>query len=318
MNKLKGLIASWLIGAIVMLSTTAVFAKNDVHIAMVLWRGVTEAEQGFQAQLKESGEFGCHFEIFDANQDKKKLKTIIQALDPSKYDLIYAFGTTVTKMLKQRVSDRPIVFNIVSRPIKAKVIDSWENSGSNVTGASNAVPMHSAFSTVSRVLKIRRLGFLYNPKEDNSKIQRDEIEGLQGKFGYRMVDVPIETLDDLPGAIGKLLDGNVDAVLLPSDSFVKASADHIIPLLNENRIPSIVSIPAMVRDNQAFLGLGPDYYKLGKLAGEKAIAILRGNEPNQVPSSTLKRLHMTVNLSTARKIGVNVPVQVLRLATVVQ
>ena len=300
------------------LTVSPAFSKSEANIAMVLWRGMTEAEKGFQSYLTESGACLCGFEVFDAGQDKAKLAQIVHDLDAEKYDLIYSFGTTVTKTLKKEITDRPIVFNIVSRPIKAKVINSWENSGSNVTGASNAVPMKSAFSTLSRVMKIRRLGFLYNPKEMNSVIQRDEIEKLQGEFGYRMVDTPVSSLEELQSGIRKLLDHNVDAVLLPSDSFVKASADEIIPLLNENKIPSIVSIPAMVRDNKAFLGLGPDYFELGKLAGVKAAAILNGEKPNDIPSSTLKRLHMTVNLSTASKIGVNVPIQVLRLATVIQ
>ena len=109
--------------------------------------------------------------MFDAKQNKKELARIIQNLDPNKYRLIYSFGTTVTKTLKNKITDKPIVFNIVSRPVKAKVIESWEHSGSNVTGASNAVPMASAFNSLSKVMYIGRLGFIYNPKEANSRIQ---------------------------------------------------------------------------------------------------------------------------------------------------
>lgn len=294
------------------------FAQEKVDIAMILWRGMTEAEKGFQDQLKESEQYDFHFTVFDADQNKSELARIIDDLDASQYRLIYSFGTTVTETLKNKVKDVPIVFNIVSRPVKAGIIDTWEHSGNNVTGASNAVPMESAFSTLSNVMYIGRLGFLYNPKEANSKIQRDELEELQGKFGYVMVDAPIKSVQTIPNVIQNLVIEKVDAVLLPSDSLVKASADEIIPLLNKHEIPSIVTIPAMVRDNKAFLGLGPNYYDLGKLAAYKALSIIKGQKPSEIPSNTLKRLHMTVNLTTAKDIGVNVPIQMLRISTVVR
>ncbi len=294
------------------------WAREQVHIAMVLWRGMTEAEHGFQTQLKESEEYEFKYTVFDANQDKKMLADIINNLDTSQYQLIYSFGTTVTKTLQAKVKDTPIVFNIVSRPVKAGIIDDWDHSGSNITGASNAVPMGSAFNTLSNVMYIGRLGFVYNPKEANSKIQRDELEMLQDKFNYKMVDAPIFSVDKIDEVIATLVNEKVDAVLLPQDSLVKASADEIIPPLNKHKIPSIVTIPAMVGENGAFLGLGPNYYDLGKLAAYKALAILRGEHPNNVASSTLKRLHMTVNLSTAKDIGVNVPIQMLRISTVVR
>ena len=165
------------------IGSSALWATKQTNIAMVLWRGITEAEKGFQARLKESDQYDVQFTVFDANQDKKNLAKIIEDLDTNKYDLIYTFGTTVTKQVKNKVKDVPVVFNIVSRPVKAKVIDSWEHSGSNVTGASNAVPMASAFNSLSKVLYIGRLGFLYNSQEANSKIQLEEVEKLQEIFG---------------------------------------------------------------------------------------------------------------------------------------
>jgi putative methionine-R-sulfoxide reductase with GAF domain len=155
-------------------ATTSVWARENADIAMILWREMTEAEKGFQAELNKSKKFNFKYTVLDANQSKTELLKILDNLDIDKYRLIYSFGTTVTKTVKSKIADKPIVFNIVSRPVKAKIIDSWDHSGSNVTGASNAVPMASAFNTLSKVMYIGRLGFVYNPKETNSRIQRDE------------------------------------------------------------------------------------------------------------------------------------------------
>jgi putative ABC transport system substrate-binding protein len=84
------------------------------------------------------------------------------------------------------------------------------------------------------------------------------------------------------------------------------------------KIPTIVLIPGMVKDDLAFVGLGPDYFQLGNLAADKALAILGGKKPSELSSSPLDRLHMTVNLSTAEKIGVTIPIQLLRISTIVR
>jgi putative ABC transport system substrate-binding protein len=319
MKKKMGLISVFIVvTSILLMGEAPAHRTKQVNIAMILWRGETQAEKGFQSRLMASPKYKVKFTIFDAAQDKTKLNHIIENLETSRYHLIYSFGTTVTQQLKNRITDLPIVFNIVSRPVKANIIDSWDNSGCNIVGASNTVPMASAFHTLNKILHIGRLGVIYNPREVNSIIQRDEVKKLEKEFGYTMVDLPIESPESIPRVIQKAVTSNVDAVLLPSDSLVKASADQIIPPLNELKIPTIVLIPGMVEDDSAFVGLGPDYFQLGNLAADKALAILDGKKPSELSSSPLDRLHMTVNLSTAEKIGVTIPIQLLRISTIVR
>lgn len=293
-------------------------APTKVDVAMVLWRGMTEADKGFQARLQEAKQYQFNFKIYDADQNMEKLGRIVAEIESGHHALIYSFGTTATNKLKERIRNRPIVFNAVARPVEAKLIASWEHSGNNVTGASNEVPMASVLNTLSKVMVIKRLGVIYNPKEANSVIQRNELEQLGPKFGHEIVDGAVKDPQDFGQVVASLVAAKVDAVLLPSDSLITANADKIIPLLNQHRIPSIASIPSMVRDRHAFIGIGPDYFEMGRMAGSKALAILEGAKPTDVPSTTLNRVQITVNLATAKAIRVAVPVQVLRIATVIQ
>ena len=89
-------------------------------------------------------------------------------------------------------------------------------------------------------------------------------------------------------------------------------------MLNKHKIPSITSIPELAEEHDAFLGLGPDYFELGKACANKVLAILEGEKPSNIPCSMMEHLHIVVNLKTAKEIGLNVPVQVLRLAQVIR
>ncbi len=294
------------------------WSKGTVDIAMILWRGMTEGEIGYQAKLNESGNYAFRFTVIDANQDRGKLDRIINKLDYKKYKLIYAFGTIVTAELKKKIKDTPIVFNAVARPVEAGLIKSWEHSGNNVTGVSNMVSMASILNTISMVMRINRLGFLYNPEEPNSVIQLAEAQQLQKAYKFTMFAAPIEHFKAIPAVIKKLADEKVDAVLLPADSLIMSQAKIIVTQFNNLKIPTVALLPDLVEDPGAFIGVGPDYTELGQLAAYKTLAILDGKKPKDIPTSHLERLHIRVNLKTSKKIGVNVPVQILRIATVVK
>lgn len=294
------------------------WSREKVNIAMVLWRGTTDSEKGFQIKLKESVQYDFTFTVFDPNQDKQELARIVNRLEPGKYTAIYAFGTTVVQELKKKFKDTPIIFTAVSRPVEAGLVKSWEHSENNVTGASNAVPMKSLINTLSQILKVQRLGLLYNPREPNAVIQRTELEGLQKELHYEAFAIPIESRERAEEAVDKVAAAKVDAVILPSDSMISNNAGIIIPHLNKHKIPSIASIPEMANEHDALLGLGPDYFELGKMCANKVIAILGGEKPSNIPIGRLERLHIVVNLRTAKAIGLNVPVQILRIAQVIR
>jgi putative ABC transport system substrate-binding protein len=87
--------------------------------------------------------------------------------------------------------------------------------------------------------------------------------------------------------------------------------------LNQHRIPSIVIIPEMVKENGALISLGPDYRQLGHLAALAALEVLKGKAPAQVPIKTVQNLAISINLRTADRMGINFPLQLLSLATVI-
>jgi len=292
--------------------------KRPVEVAMILFRGETPSEKGFRDTLSAAPGYRVHFTVFDANQDKEKLRRIVKELDTSRFDLIYTFGTMASQFAVQRIKDRPIIFNVVQRPIEAGVAKSWDSSGNNATGASNIVSMESAFRTLALVMNIRKLGFIYYEKDPAPLYQKVDIEKAQAKFGFRMIDAPVRDRAAIPAVLKKLVSAKVDAVMFPSDSFVKANADLIVRTLNRHKIASIVIIPEMVKENGAFMSLGPEYYQLGQLAAQSALEVLGGKKPSEVPIKTVQNLHIGVNLKTADKLGVNLPLQLLSLSTVIR
>lgn len=304
--------------AATLLQTLPAWSKEKVEIAMILYRGKTASERGFMETLNKSKEYEVNFTVFDCGQNSKELDRIIKDLEPSKYRLIYVFGTTATQRLMRKVKDVPIVFNIVQRPIEAGIVKSFERSGNNVTGASNFVPMEIVLKTLRLVKHIQTLGIMYYVGSPESIIQKNDLVTLQAKFGFKMIDLPIRSKETMSETFLEMLQNKPDVVIFPSDSFVKSNADRIISTLNKHKIPSVVIIPEMARENSALLALGPDYYTLGTLAAGNAIEILKGEKPGKIPVRTVDRLKIVINSRTADKQGVIFPTQLLMLSEIVR
>jgi putative ABC transport system substrate-binding protein len=303
--------------AATLLQVLPAWSKEKVEIAMILFRGKTTSENGFIDTLQKSKEFQVHFTIFDCAQDTKKLDLILKNLVPTRYRLIYVFGTTATQKLMRKTKTVPIVFNIVQRPVEAGIIRSWKDSGNNCTGASNFVPMEVVLSTLRLVRNIQTLGVMYYSKAPESVFQTADIEALQKNYGFKKIDLAIHSRETMDSTFLQMLENKPDMVIFPSDSFIMANADQIVSTLNKHKILSVAIIPEMAQEHNALMALGADYYTLGKLAAGNAIEILKGKKPYQVPVRTVDRLKIVINLRTADKLGVIFPLQLLTLAEIV-
>lgn len=281
-------------------------------IAMITWRGETEAERGFVDGLA-AYQPPVTLVRFHADQDLARLDTIIGTIQKAPVDLIYVFGTIATQTVLQKIRDTPVVFNIVNRPVAAGIIQSWQRSGNNATGASNQVPVESQLKALKKVVKFKRLGIIYNPREPNSRIQRHIAARLQGPMGFRLIDFQIAHPADLEAVLPSLKDA-VDAVFVPADSLMISIGGALAHLINRLKLPSLATVESLVVDHGLLIGLQPSYYQLGRLAAEKAVRILDGETPTDIPSSRLDYFHMTVNMQTARAIDVQIPISILVMA----
>lgn len=281
-------------------------------IAMITWRGETDAEKGFVNGLT-SLHMPVNIKWHHADQNMTRLAEIIARLHRKPVDLIYVFGTIATQTVLSEIKEIPVVFNIVNRPVVSGIIQSWERSGNNATGASNQVPVESQLKAFKKVVKFRHLGIIYNPKEPNSRIQRDIASKLQRTLNFRLLDFQIANPSDL-AIVMPQLKNTVDAVFIPADSLMISLGNDLARWINDLNLPSLATVETMVVHHGLLLGLQPSYYQLGLIAADKARQILQGASATDIPSSRLEYFQMSVNLKTARMIDVQIPMAILVMA----
>ena len=129
------------------------------------------SRQGFIEGLKEKGfEEGKNLKIDyqNAQGDMAIAKTISDQFVTSKVDMIFAIATSSLQASYNATKDIPIVFTAVTDPIDAGVANSWESSGTNVTGTSDMVSMEEQLDLLTELVPdIKTLGVIYNSSEAN-------------------------------------------------------------------------------------------------------------------------------------------------------
>lgn len=308
----------------IMLATVGVTlaAEKQLKVAMVQWTGDTRACIGFRDGLKELG-YAVEYTMLNAEQDRTKLGHILRdTLQPrlKEFSYVYSYGTTVTKATKQILRNQtPQIFAIVLDPVGAGIVPSLESSGANISGATNGVSLELQLDMALKIAKIKRLGFLFNSREKNSLLIREQLRELAARRQIEIIDLRSPpAMDSLKENLRKLKEKTivVDAIYIPSDSFMRTNAELIGSELRRAKVRSFGATKEYV-DGGVLSGLVPDYYKLGKAAARILDRHERGEKLRNVPVATDEEPTLLINRTTARLLNVVIPEGLFAKATFV-
>ncbi len=286
--------------------------SKNLKIAMIQWRGETEACKGFKAELNELG-YSVQYTVMNAGQDRKELGRLLRKeLEPQLYnfDYIYSYGTTASKMTKSIVNDRvPHLFSNVAAPVESDIVPSMASSGGNISGTSNRVPLTLQIGSALKVFQFKRLGLFFNPREKNAMVIRNELYAIAKDFGFEVIDLrspPVQ--DSLEQNLQKLIDKSivVDAVYLPLDSFLLTKAELIGTKLRAGKIKSVAAQKKYI-ENGALFGVIPDYYKLGKVVATILDRHQKGEKLQNIPIQIPKEPLMVINKTGSDELNIIIP-----------
>ncbi|MCP5109015.1 MAG: hypothetical protein GY950_36870 [bacterium] len=298
-------------------------------IYMILWRGLSQAEVGFMDYLLKQG-YACNFMIRDCDKDKSNLEDILREIEQEKPDLIYTCGTTISTALLDAsrkgkpgnvTGSIPMVFNIVTNPDAAGLSAKGKATRFNVTGVSHSAPALAQVERIKALLKPGKVGVIYDPREENSRVRVKILDNLSSEYGFKLIEAPLKfesgklDIKNLPGQLAHLFEAKPDVVYLPSDASVILHGKHLLELVNKHRIPTYSDTEEPIRESGALMGLVCRYYEMGEIAGKKAEQILvEKKRPLEVPIYKLSKYIFLFNKKTAGLIGFPLTEEVLKIA----
>ncbi len=293
--------------------------KKELKIALILWRGVTKAEVSFKNTLKILG-YKVKYTMYNAQNQRYKFPDVLRRINFSKYDYIYTFGTTASQLTKRLLDNKvPQIFNIVSAPVMANVVDSMNGSSENIAGVSNQVPLELQIKTALSVIKFKRLALFFNPREQNSMIIRSKLIHLGEKYNFEVISLRSPIKEMLKENVKKLTTKSVavDAVYLPADSFIVSNAKFIGEELRKAKIKSIGAIQEYVEQG-ALMGTVTDYTKLGEMAASIIHQHKNGTKLEDIPVKFQKNPFIVLNKTTCDILEIELDQRILDQAIIIK
>src|SRR6056297_1139131 len=130
---------------------------------------------GFVDGLKQAGYIPGEDVIYDfqnAQGEFSNAISIAQKFKDDQVDMIVAISTPIAQACAQVTSEIPIIIGAITDPVAANIAESWESSGNNITGMSDAAPNEAQLKLIPRFFpEAKRIGTVYNAGEANSVVQ---------------------------------------------------------------------------------------------------------------------------------------------------
>jgi putative ABC transport system substrate-binding protein len=246
--------------------------------------------------------------------DRGRLAAFAAELVERKVDLIIAGGSPQAAAAKAATTTIPIVFFYVGDPVGSAFVASLARPGGNATGTGGlGEGLHAKqFELLRQVVpKATRIAKLYHPEFAFHAAAGAEVEAAARALGVTLVPIELRSPDDIDAAFARLSRDPVDALHFFGQPFLFAHGARIAQLAIERRLPAVIPFHEVVRSGllMAYASRLVDDVRRTPYFVDR---ILKGAKPADLPVEQPRRFYLTINLKTARAIGVTIP-QSLRL-----
>ena len=290
--------------------------KSVAVTAIVEHPALDAVRDGVQAALKAEGfEAGKNlkWQYQSAQGNTGTAAQIARKFVGDKPDAIVAIATPSAQAVVAATKTVPVVYSAVTDPVAAKLVASWEPSGTNVTGVSDLLALDKQMDLVKQVVPAaKRVGMVYNPGEANSVVVVKELQKLLPTLGMTLVEAAAPRSVDVSSAARSLI-GKVDVIYTSTDNNVVSAYEALVKVGQDAKIPLVASDTDSVKRG-AVAAYGINYRDLGEQTGRMVARILKGEQAGTIKSEVSTKMELFVNPEAAAKQGVTLPESLIKSA----
>lgn len=262
---------------------------------------------GFKARMTElgyvEGKNVTYLYSGILNHNTDAIEREITGFAKRRVDMIFALGTMPALVAKKHVTDIPIVFAPVVRPVEEGLVKSIARHESNLTGIQNGDTLAKTLEWLQRIVPAESpIHVIHHPKD---RVALTSIKTLQAAAPAINAKLVVHEVGDRPEALKTLESLPAGAALFVVPSPTLDPLGPLVETATTRRIPVGTANSAYFKAG-ALIVYGPDYPSMGKQAARLADQIFKGAKPAELPIETAEHL-LKIDLRTANKIGVDVP-----------
>jgi len=299
--------------AMAMAGCTAQAAKSNAKIGIIQYVehvALDSARDGFIKALSDKGYVdgkNITIDLQNAQADQSNLSTISDRFVSNKVDLVLAIATPAAQSIAGKTTTIPILATAITDFVSAKLVNSNEAPGGNVSGTTDMNPIKEQIDLLVKLVpNAKTVGVIYTSSEDNSILQAAIAKKAIEALGLKYIEVTVTNSNDVQQAAQSIV-GKCDALYIPTDNVLASSMPVIHGVTLESKTPVICGESGMVV-NGGLATLGINYTDLGYTTGLMAVKILKGEAKTAtMPIESASGFDFAINGTVAAEIGLTIP-----------
>jgi putative tryptophan/tyrosine transport system substrate-binding protein len=242
----------------------------------------------------------------------ERLPELAADLVKNDVDVIVTHSTPGARAAKQATSTVPIVMAAVGDPIDAGLVPSLARPGGNLTG----LTFFFAEVCAKRVELIKeampmltRLAVLLNPGNPSAAIAVSHMQRMASVLGVELIPVDVKSRDDIAAAIVTVTMRGAPAFVAVEDPLLISEGRQIAGSALLNKLAMVGSSPHA--EAGALMEYGVNLVDLWSRSATFVDKILKGTPPADLPIERAVKFDLTVNLKSAKALGIELPTSLL-------
>jgi len=251
-----------------------------------------------------------------AGNQANRLPALAADLVQLRVAVIVAPGLPSTLAAKAATTSIPIVFGVGADPVHFGLVASLNRPGGNLTGfnAFNAELGAKGLALLHELVpSTATIGFLENPNNPIFELTTRDLLAAAPVAGLKVQILKASTDREIDAAFVSLVQARIGALLVSGDVFFNSRIEQLIALAARHAIPTMYLFHEFVVAG-GLISYGSSLIETYRQVGLYTGRILKGEKPADLPVIQATKLELTINLKTAKALGLQIPDKLLALA----
>jgi putative ABC transport system substrate-binding protein len=217
---------------------------------------------------------------------------------------------------KKATSTIPTVFSIGEDPVKLGLVSSFNRPGGNLTGVVQFTQDLDAKRLAllhEMIPKGETFGVLLNPNFATFASQLLLVEEAASRLGLKLVVVRANTDGEIDAAFSTVVQQRAQAILVGASPFFNSRRQQLVILAARHGLPAIYEWREFAEAG-GLMSYGTRLADAFQQTGIYAGRLLNGDKPADLPIVQVTKFEFVINLSTAKALGIDVPLQLQQRA----
>jgi putative ABC transport system substrate-binding protein len=247
----------------------------------------------------------------------EQLPQLAQDLVASNVDVILTFSYPAAIAAKNATTTIPIVATVSGGdPVATGLAKSLSRPGGNVTGVSDmAIELAPKRLEVLKemVPTLRSVAMLWDVNDLGMTLRYQGAADAARTIGARVQPLALRGAEDFDEAFADMVRDPPDAILIVSDALTRLNRHRVYEFADEHRLPTTYEWASYVREG-GLSAYSADLDEIYDRATYLIDRILKGAKPGDLPFEQPTLFHLSINLKTAKALGLTVPQSLLARA----